>query len=66
MGFDDDKNEVELSLEDLHRMIEESNEIEIDLDDIFHRAAGIRSPRSHPPPPLLISRLLTLKSYIRI
>lgn len=33
MGFDDDKNEVELSLEDLHRMIEESNEIEIDLDD---------------------------------
>ena len=34
MGFDDnDEDEVELSIDDLHRMIEEANEIEIDLDD---------------------------------
>ncbi|MBO5597040.1 MAG: SEL1-like repeat protein [Oribacterium sp.] len=34
MGFDDDdQDEVEVSLEELHRMIEEGNEVEIDLDD---------------------------------
>ena len=33
MGFDDDNDEVEISLEEFRRMVEECNEIEIDLDD---------------------------------
>ena len=34
MGFDDNnEDDIELSLDELHKMIEEANEIEIDLDD---------------------------------